>query len=76
MNASKEDSVRAHQQLKKIADAIGADAATELSAELIAVEKFLEACGKRLPTEAAIAKDVQRKKDYHKKRAANKAKAM
>lgn len=61
MNASKENGRKALQNLQIICNCMETEDRTAVSAELLGVEKFLEAAIRKLPSEQAFAKDKKRK---------------
>lgn len=69
MNASKENAVKAADQLQKVDNWFSAANDTKEQADALAfLRDFVAACQKRLPSEAAIAKDKQRKSAYNEAR--------
>lgn len=61
MYASKEEATKALFNLRVVSDRIGQPLRDSLSGYLIALQEFLEAAGRKLPSEAAYAKDKKRK---------------
>lgn len=62
MNASKEEARKALKALVGISDGMGQEARNRESGRLISIQEFLEAAERKLPSEAAYAKDKQRRK--------------
>ena len=62
MSPSKENARCMLDRLRELSDGIGQELRDRYSAKLIALEEFLLAAQKRLPTQAAIDRDKQRKK--------------
>lgn len=62
MSPSKENCRAMLNTLEKISDAMSQEFRTKHSHQLLSLRDFLEAAAKRLPTQAAIDKDKQRKR--------------
>jgi hypothetical protein len=62
MNASKENAAKALKDLIDLSDAMNSRARLDSSARLIRLQEFLEAAQRRLPREASIEKDRQRRR--------------
>jgi hypothetical protein len=67
VDATKEDSRKCSQELENIArtlDLAGLDPETlnHVKRDLVRVQSFVEACEKRLPSEAAVARDRARRR--------------
>ncbi len=65
MRASKEGAANARKSLAKLSDAIPHDVRQgfAIRSNIVALEEFIEAAAKALPTQAAIDRDRIRKKD-------------
>jgi hypothetical protein len=62
MNASKENAAKALQDLVALSDSMSPTARLASSARLTRLEEFLEAARRRLPSEASIEKDRERRR--------------
>lgn len=60
--ASKEDAIKAMADLVWISDALPTEVRQKVSGHLLSLEKFLEAAKGRMPTQAAIDRDRNRKR--------------
>lgn len=61
MNASKEEACKALGSLVALSDALGSELRNKHSAKIIAIQEFIEAAGRKLPSEHSYAKDKARR---------------
>lgn len=62
MNASKEAACAARETLQRLGNTLDREVHTALYTEFLLLHEFLDAAERRLPSEAAIARDKERRK--------------
>lgn len=73
MNASKENALKAEQDINEMAEKMdvlvpGDEDRTELKRYLLRIQTFVEAAKRKLPTEAAYEKEKLRKRKHYEKK--------